>query len=839
MGLLSSCCGKDGIKTPSPIIPTPPRVVPKLVRRISARTSRPRVSKQNVEMFYREGRELSRAEEEERERARLRAAMREMNSRDEFEREPSYDEDAREFPGPANLEDLALGKAWPGLRGSIRRWAAPYFIQYLFTDLCRRDSFDMRNSPDFQLANDSRQSTALVTHANSYAILGTTEPRQFTSKATAAFDEPGPNSYPYRLPSTTLDNLFGPTRGTLAGDIAAASQYDLVKVDTETASDRSEVDLTPTARLSHSAALARELPKIDTKMKGAAKKNALVFPSEEIFSQIPNLLRPSTSTFFGSSHSQIGRRNLNSPASDDMELKTRFSQPAGQISRKQSKSTLFIQQRIDSASSFYPSGNESQYQLPQESTVDVPNTGYTGQPSTMPSRYPRKKSIDRLARAHSIGSRSRTSFKGVDSPGFSKFSFPWNGGEASPARTVIRAGSIAETVPDGAETPKKAIQKMEPPRKQSIITKTNEPHVKPQKRSSSSRAITGMFNFVKSGITGSDYASSTASVSSLHTPATFDTRRTPAETTATTVTPAEYSGRYSHSVTSKRSGRTIQPRESWYSRATSSAGDYSERTSGDLRRSSSFRERSSGLRQVAIEHSPERNSTALRRSSSLRERPSGLHQVAMETEESLGRFDHLGEPDGPRRPRSLLLRKSFTHSMAKIREKVSISGFKKTGAIEAEADKPAPAKKPDANPKIQFDSGTPPPQKTLTIPSRGVDSAGTSIYSRGRHDAGSLRRSNTVYTTKTALTMPSRRPTKKSVYRLARDTAYDECVTLPFADGGDDTAEEEDRRLGDVYKDFQEQEYASEYNFWTRSRSMADITRDVNRRVSAPIGTAQ
>jgi hypothetical protein len=835
MGLLTACCGKDG-KTPSPIIPTPPRVVPKLVRRISARSPRPRASKQNIEKFYREGRELLRAEEEERERSRLRAAL-----RDEYGRDASFDEDAREFPGPADLEDLALGKAWPGLRGSIRRWASSDFVQGWFADLCRRYSFEMSSSPDSQMANDSRQSTALVTHANSYAILGTTEPKWFTSEATAALDEPvqnNANNAPYLLPSTTIDNLFGPTRGTLAGEISAASRYDLVNIDTETASDGAEADLTPKAShpgLSHSMLHTRELPKPETKMKGAATvgsvgaagKNALIFPSEEIFSQIPNLLKPSTSTFFGSSASQIGRRNLSSPASEDMELNTRFSQPSGQVSRKQSKSNLFIQQRIDSASSFYPSADDgSHYQLPLESTVDVRNAGYTGQHSTMPSRYPRKKSMERLMRAHSIDSRSRTSFKGADSPGFSKFSFPWNGGEASPARTVIRAGSFSEPVPEEGETPKKAVQKIDPPRMRIINKKTNEPPVKPQKRSSSSRAITGMFNFVKSGITGGDYTSSTASVSSLHTPATFDTRRTPAETTATTVTPAEYSGRYAHSVTSRRSGRTIRPRESWYSRAASSAGDYSERPSTDLRRSSSLRDRSSGLRQVATETPSERGSTALRRSLSLRE-PSGLGQVAMETEESLGRFDHLGEQDGPRRPRSLLLRKSFTHSMAKIREKVSISGFKKTAAVDVES----PAKVPDPNRNIQFEPTTTPPQKMLSVPSRrGVDSAGTSIYSRSRHD-GSLRRSNT------SRTLPSRRPTGKSMYRLARDTAYDECVIFPFADGGDDTAEEEEAA---VYRDFQEQEYASEYNFWTRSRSMADLNREVERRVGgAGIGTAQ
>ncbi|KAA8907850.1 hypothetical protein FN846DRAFT_906480 [Sphaerosporella brunnea] len=785
MGLL--CCSKDETKKPSTIVPAAPRaVVPKLVRRLS--TPRPRASKKNIEKFYREGRELLRAEEEEREKSRLRAALKE-----EYGRAPSYDEDAREVREPLYIETEApaFGNNWHDGR-SVRR----------------RYSFE-ESSPDSPFFEDSHlhEPNAFETNANSYAILGTTEPPRATSEATALFYKTTQFASTYQLPSMTIENLYGlQQKAMLAGEIAAASRYDLVDLDSE---DRSEADITAKdsgAVLTRSGKLRHELPEIKTKltegsMGARAKKEALRFPSEEIFSRIPNLLKPSTSTFFGSSASQVGLRDVNSPASVEAELNVRFSHPPGSLPRKQSKSTLFVQQGINSASSFYPSG-ESQTQTPQDSKVELADTGYARQHATMPSRYLKKKSMDRLMRAHSMASLNGME----DSPGFSKFSFPWNGGESSPARTVIRAEAISEMVPEEAHD--KAVQRTELSLVKKDPGKPTEPPIKPQKRTSSSRALTGVFNFVKSGITGADYSSAT-SVSSLQTPATFDTKRTPDDTISTTVMPNEYSGRNSYSGSS-RSGQTVRPRASWYSRTGSSTGRHE---STDLKRSASFKEQRSGLREVA-----------------------------MATEESLGRFDHLGKQDSGR-PSSLLLRKSFTHSMARLREKVSASGFKassKAGTSETEVAKPTNEEKAPETLKVETEIKSTPPQKMLSVRSVGSESAtatSVSVYTRRE---GSLLRSNT------ARTMPSRRPTGKSMYRLARNTAYDDCVVFPFADGGDDTAEEEgnevvrkqSRHLG-IYTDFQEEEYASEYNFWRSSRSMADLKRDVTRRVSVPIGMAQ
>jgi len=96
MGLL--CCGDDDGKSKT-LIPTPSRVAPKLVRRRSV--PRPRASKQNIEKFYREGRELLRAEREQ-----WSVGMRAPAGQQHADDAMIYDDDATEIRGPVEFGEM-------------------------------------------------------------------------------------------------------------------------------------------------------------------------------------------------------------------------------------------------------------------------------------------------------------------------------------------------------------------------------------------------------------------------------------------------------------------------------------------------------------------------------------------------------------------------------------------------------------------------------------------------------------------------------------------------------------------------------------------------------------
>jgi len=603
--------------------------------------------------------------------------------------------------------------------------------------------------------------------------------------------------------------------------------------------------------LSRSGTLMRELPKIDTDMIRAAaaeqpgiatnsRKNRLEFPSEEIFARIPSLLKASTSTFFDSSSSHIGRRELSSPASDETALHHKFSQQSLRQtkppSRGTSLGTLFKgpTQRIDSTSSFYPSVEGSQCQSLQQSEVDFTDSvGFSeSHASTMPRMY-KRRSIDRIYRA-----RSSSSFKRVeDSPGFSKFNFPWNG-EPSPARTLIRVGSVAEIVPEeDFETPKESSLQLEISPVPTGKKKKAKGGVRPQKRTSSSRALTGMLNFVKSGVTGEEYSSTS---SGLQSPEDFDARSSTANITGSPTRLGKYVGHPSDSV---RSRRAIKAQGSWSSQQGSPRVMYPNNSDQGLRRSLSFKEKPSGLR----------------------------HVTTGGTEENLGRFDHLGDSDNTQ-SRRLTLRKSFTISMAKIREKVSIGGFRsisraggadsekqsvRTRTVDTNMDDEAnteyklgfnqrkmmtirsreedisDSEKQSVRTKtggtVDMNDGTNNTEskssfnqrKTTTIRFRGDDVNDSTSTGNGRV---MLRRSNTTQT------LPSRRPsaTARNMYNKKRSTTYDDCVIFPFADGGDDGYDEEftygrSDRAALRPPNFQVEEYESEREFW-RSRSAVDVS---------------
>lgn len=96
MGLL--CCGRNAAPPTPPAMHSPAKI-PKLIRRRSA--PRPRASKQDIEIFYREGKELFRAEQEEIERSRLRKIWRQERQ------EVLYDEDAADIASILNPISLA------------------------------------------------------------------------------------------------------------------------------------------------------------------------------------------------------------------------------------------------------------------------------------------------------------------------------------------------------------------------------------------------------------------------------------------------------------------------------------------------------------------------------------------------------------------------------------------------------------------------------------------------------------------------------------------------------------------------------------------------------------
>lgn len=530
---------------------------------------------------------------------------------------------------------------------------------------------------------------------------------------------------------------------------------------------------------------------------GARSRQAKAIPPEELFSRIPTLLKSSTSTFFGSTSSVFGPRVLRSP-SEETQLHHRFSQPSlrqGQLSRRQSKSTLFIQQRIDSGSSVYPSAEPSECQSLDES-VDVPDTAYQGQhATTMPSRHSRRDMDNRIPRRRSV-----SSYKDVGVPtNAAKFNFPWSG-QASPARSRIHA----EIVHEEPLTTRRPLQPMEssPPAKM----KRKGP-IEPQKRSSSSRAIAGMLNFVRSGITGGDY-SSTSADNSDSGPASLTTR------TTSFTPPANYN---SYNSSTPRSGRTIQPQLSFYS----------------------TRDSSSIILRDGDDHRELRHQT-----------PSLRREVAMETTESLGRFDYLGAPD-LQRPRSLALRKSFTISIAKLREKVSVSGFKtmpRPGRNSGESTN-RPAIKPRESIATMYDAAIQPKapeecgrpagriprmQKVRAVSSPAWQDNECVVWGSGA-EAARLRRSNT------SQTLPSRRPTASAAVvdnRRRRNTAYDDCVLFPFAaDGGEDYEDEGpyyEGGNGDAVVEFQQREYDTGRSFWRETKSMAELN---SRRAS--IGTAR
>lgn len=542
---------------------------------------------------------------------------------------------------------------------------------------------------------------------------------------------------------------------------------------------------------SHSGKLMREPPTVvtdvirsametsDQPMIRVSPKPSFKSPSTELFMNISKFVSPSTN--FGSSSSQVGIAD--STDSVDTQIRNRHSQRSlrhASLSNKPSMGTLFLKatQRFDSSSSFYPSPVGSECQSLQDSTIDVPGSARFHGSSTMPRRN-RGPTNDLLYRA-----RSSISLKGIDSPGFSKFSFPWEGGV--PVATVGKTRSVDIVHEEDNRTTMNSVQKLE-------ITPLRMPNSKPQKRTSSNRALTGMLKFVKSGVTGEDYSSSSSGVHSPHDDYDYISYAS-TNNTGSTVKPGNHRA-------PSRSGtpRSVKPRSSWYSKPASVF-----RGSED---------------------------EGLTRNSSNRERHSGLRRVDSGTQESLGRFDHIGSggEGGLKRAGSLTLKKSFTTSIAKIKEKVSIGGFRTVS--QAKAAYAAEKQRPESSQNwedMRSEDYYQPSQPMATIRSSEDVVLPRSAYTAPTRERGgnsNMRRINTVKS------LPSRgsgsatrvKGTKKGVA-----TTYDDCVIFPFAgDGLDENDGFLDGTGGRFMggEDYQGEEYESERRFWrTRSVSMAELS---------------
>jgi hypothetical protein len=516
----------------------------------------------------------------------------------------------------------------------------------------------------------------------------------------------------------------------------------------------------------------------ETNKKPKGGKHRLGFPSEELFSRLPALLRSSTSTLLSS---PTTAKNLSKAPSDDRNLSQRYSQQSLRQMRipthKQSMSQIGnagpALQRYDSSSSFYPSAAQSK----EGSMVDFSarDAGYGSF---------RRKSIDQ-ARASRM--------KGEEPPAIRNFTLPWNGVGGSSASGSLRRGSAAETVFEEEHVDPPAPVASQPASVRGRkVAKVQE--VRPRGKSAS-RAFAGIRNFIKSGVTGAEYKSS--SMVNLHAYEGLDAR-------VSLDNPQMIrTGRHvSNPVQSTRGRPSAQLPESWRS-----------------------------TEEIDLVQAVTEQQVTPKRSVSIKEqRSTNLRHMASTETDSPGRFDHIGEPDrlDVRRP---TLRKSFTHSMAKIKEKVSISGFK--GNKGPHTDKMAMRSKAgtfereDSDSEGEYQVAPRRRSHSQTVPSR---------YSYGeerRHPSTEkrkgLRRSNT------ARTMPSR--TSSAAYSKKRDKRYDDCVQEPIfpicntgrhdgLDGfGDDypVNVHDGANLRRPRPNYLAEEYASEREFW-RSQSAVELS---------------
>jgi hypothetical protein len=566
----------------------------------------------------------------------------------------------------------------------------------------------------------------------------------------------------------------------------------------QTPSDSSETLHDPAIHLDESPSLYKaeqpSKPETDNPQdpsnSGRPDSDHLAIPSEELFSRLPALLKPSTSTFFGSVTSYADNRRFSSTGSEVMSYPRRVSRPSldqGPFSRNDSKRSLFMSstnKRRDSTSSFYPSMAGSQIQSLQGSLIDVPMGSMRIQAATLPKMYVRRRSLEQFRGINPATGDN----KGARSQGFSQFEFPWSEGTYQPSATERTVPILEDFADDGDMTPRKA--------KQSVISDTAQQRnikgaTKPQERTST---ITDVLNFVKSGVTGTDYRPSSSGLTSPGSTNTQDSKITD----ASTATPKRYS---TYRPETPKSGKTIKARLSFYSKHDPLPDSSEHSRESSVRRSMS---------------SKESKSFSSWRASKRADTPEHVN-------EGEGRFDNLAK-GSLHRSKSLTAKRSFTASMAKIREKVGIVGFKNVSQPPGNEERPRVTSREVSDTEAEMNDI----QFSPTLPDKLF--ASSTQEDSGTDTSGGngniiLHRASIVRT------MPTRRGRTAASSHMeikGPGTLYDDCVAHPFP-GDMDGAYDEDVSYFSMTAAFQRpanhqaEEYQSEREFWyKRSGLMKD-----------------
>ncbi|KAI5784644.1 hypothetical protein EDC01DRAFT_631955 [Geopyxis carbonaria] len=826
------CCGKiDKNKISPPASPQkapPVRIAPKLARRRSA--PRPRASKQNIEEFYREGKELLRAEQEDNERARLRAALRREYERDVYEEgtidsriPPGFEEistnNERTSSGPSYSRDEANAS-------SSRRYSFE-----TATDKVKRsgDSEDFFMTPYESLSKFSRktqnlkavdqgmdslnsslevlESQAEEGVSQNEKFLPALKPHQTLSKniGFSNYGSTRPSTSGWATPAGSIGRDFASHHPSTSGwatpaeyiaQEPASNNSTLLRTEPKLA--RPKLELTQEAVETLNKDTDQKETKFDVRegqpqepvqnhgpeqdVLGKSEPLTPVFSPEEIIARIPALMRPSTSTFMslGSSSSMLPvGKGARSPSLKLNSLRRGLSSSSLKktVSSKQSsKNSLFRHASmreytaIDSTSSFYPSQDGSRCQSLQQSLVDIQATiGDAGfQMIPMNGRFSREFSD----RPPFSPQASQTPSEAGKSPAFSKFNFPWNSNFSRSGQSVDR--TITELVND--RTPPRRLQ-------ESIPNKFSEWKDKTEKKDNTSPRAPGRFGFLRK-------STNIDSVSDLHSPES-------SETGATTITPEMYGGR---SSVDQQTNNSVKGRKNW---AKAGPQKFVPNREGSLlKQGQTTKDKNAESRHV--------------------------EDIAEKSQEE-GRFDHINS-GGIIRSKSMTLRKTFTASMAKIRDKVNITGGSKT-SHQSKRPESAPRdpyhtqsmRDTKTRERSEIDFKTDSAQwKPRSMPNRrSFDVSGTS----SGNSSAMLRRTSTVRSMPQAT---SRRPSAARILnRKKRNTVYDECVIFPFSEDGND---DEELVYGHTFlgvrdTNFQTEEYDSESRFLRELRKQTVASR--------------
>ena len=522
---------------------------------------------------------------------------------------------------------------------------------------------------------------------------------------------------------------------------------------------------------------ADDLPALDKKDMG--------FGSDDLFSLtcVPMLVRLSSSTLaFGSEYNtgnNVTSRALSLTSAVSPTLSRGLSHGSlprsnrtpsnGTFQRRSTDARRYL--AIDSASSIYPASNDgSRPQSLRDSVTDFPNLKSMAQQMAQSRDAPRRSSNQSMElKPYSSASLPRY----IESPGFSRFKFPWancNGAEDS--RNELPMDDRPKMLRAAYQSAQPYVSYQEHTQESLLV------HPAPLQRRSSTRAVTAP-------IMGTGSMRS----SGFETPRTFDvTPPGTIESVGTTISPGvlgEFPG----------IDRALRSRSSWCATASeiSLAQEQEE-----------ARAISSGLP---------------RRSNTIHDTPRGSRDRNRASEQTDdGRFDNLV----PSRSGSLTLRKTFTASMQKMREKISLTAssrhsLRSKGSVPKFQQSDAPPKSPEIPSKIDETPDEEPDSTAVMGLNWKRASHSQNVSSTDDVFAGgsrSIRRSSTVHSTRsTRLRRPERR--LSAPRRRTTNTRYDDCVVFPFADGHLSNEEEDDYlpRNPAFTDNFLAEEYNGEHRF--------------------------